>query len=390
MKYRGICAAVATCVSLAVLLLHARFFNGSGVPSVLCLASFGATCILLSYLRLPAERPTARRAAVISFASAERTWRAPERGMEKASDGIVNAFTIDLEDYFHTEVASRAVPATHWDLMPARLPATIPRLLDLLDRYDVYSTVFVLGWVAQRHSALVKEIANRGHELGCHSNMHRAVFRLSPAEFREDTQIAKRRIEDLTGQRIRGYRAPNFSITPGTEWAFEVLGELGFEYDSSVNPVHHGFYGNARAPRFPYLTSEHGLLEIPVATRRIGGRNFPVSGGAYLRLLPNHFVMASLEHINAHEKRPFTIYMHPWEIDSYQPPMHLDWRSQIRQHAGTDTMEAKIERLLSRCRFASMAQVYAGALPATHAPAAKVVEQHPPARIPAMRLPLQA
>lgn len=377
MKYRPTCAVLAVSVTLAVLFLHAWYFSRSHVPSVFGLASFGITCILLSFLNLPAQKPVSHKATVISIAASERN-AAASAPVPRASEpmtGVTNAFTVDFEDYFHTEVASRTVPPSRWDSMPARLPATTPRILDLLDRYEVRATFFVLGWVAQRHPALVKQIAERRHEVACHSNRHRAVFRLTPEEFKTDTVEARARIEDLTGKQVRGYRAPSFSITPGTEWAFDVLAELGFEYDSSVNPIYHKFYGNPTAPRFPYVTGNKGLLEIPVATRRVAGRNLPVSGGAYLRLLPTSYLMAGLEHINQREGRPFTVYVHPWEIDSYQAPMDLDWKSQIRQASGTDTMEAKIEDLLRSFRFGSMAEVYAGMMPATYLPVAEAVLQ---------------
>jgi polysaccharide deacetylase family protein (PEP-CTERM system associated) len=271
---------------------------------------------------------------------------------------ICNAFTIDLEDYFHTEVASSTVPFTRWDSMPSRIPAVVPRLLDKLDEHEVRSTVFVLGWVARKHPALVREIAERGHEIACHSNLHKAVFRLDAAGFYQDTQAAKNSIEDAAGQAVRGYRAPSFSITPGTEWAFDILGEMGFQYDSSVNPVRHKFYGNPDAPRVPYKIGKSGLLEIPVATWRVAGRNLPVGGGAYLRLLPYAYMKAGLKSINQKEGRPFTVYMHPWEMDPYQAPMNLKWKSHIRQTWGVKSMDGKLDNLLTAFRFAPIWDVY--------------------------------
>ncbi len=361
MKFWRICAFSAIGLSILVFALHSVLSDG-GLPPAISLGIFGAACITLSFVKVPTA---SRFAASFRFSSQRRSIvtpidRAEELRAAAASraERITNAFTIDLEDYFHTEVATQAVPYSEWDSMPARLPATAPRMLDMLERHNVKATVFVLGYVARRHPLLVKEIAQRGHEVACHSDLHRPVFRLTPDEFREDTRTAKSRIEDLVGFRVSGYRAPSFSITPGTEWAFDVLSELEFEYDSSVNPVKHRFYGNPNAPRFPYMTGKKGLLEIPVATRRVAGKNMPVSGGAYLRLLPYSYVEAGLEYINQHEGKPFTMYVHPWEIDSHQVPMNLTWSSQIRQNSGTDEMEAKLESLLTKFDFAPMAKVY--------------------------------
>lgn len=270
-----------------------------------------------------------------------------------------NAFTIDLEDYFHTEVNSRSVPLEQWDNMPQRIEYSVRRLLDLLDEHAAKATVFTLGWVAQKNPALIREVAARGHEIACHSFHHRVVSRMQPQEFRADTVLAKSILEDLAGTQVRGYRAPNFSITPGTEWAWDILAELGFDYDSSINPVWHKLYANPNAPRFPYLLPNAQLLEIPIATWRLGNRNLPIGGGAYLRLLPYPYVRRGLETVNQAEGRPATVYMHPWEIDYLQPLLPQDWKSRIRQTWGTATMEHKLARLLSSARYSTIADVYA-------------------------------
>jgi polysaccharide deacetylase family protein (PEP-CTERM system associated) len=272
---------------------------------------------------------------------------------------IVNAFTIDLEDYFHTEVSSRDVNYAQWDKMPSRIECSVHRLLDLLDEHHAQATVFVLGWVAQKYPRLIREVATRGHEIACHSYRHRMVNKLTPRVFLEDTRMAKQIIEDVIGQGIEGYRAPSFSITPGTEWAFPILDYLGFTYDSSVHPVWHATYANTSAPRFPYLAGGTSVLEIPIATWRVGGVNLPVGGGAYLRLLPYEYIRRGLSSVNQREGQPVTLYVHPWEIDYLQPAIHSDWTSHARQIWGTQTMESKLHRLLSASRFASIASVYA-------------------------------
>lgn len=272
---------------------------------------------------------------------------------------IVNAFTVDLEDYFHTEVSSRDVNYEQWDKMPSRIESSVHRLLDLLDENQVQATVFVLGWVAQKYPRLVREVARRGHEVACHSYRHRMVNRLLPRVFMEDTRMAKQIIEDVIGTAIEGYRAPNFSITPGYEWAFEILEQLGFTYDSSVHPVWHATYANARAPRFPYVVDGTHLLEIPIATWRVGGVNLPIGGGAYLRLLPYSYIRRGLSVVNHREWHPVTLYIHPWEIDYMQPAIHSDWFSHARQMWGTRTMESKLRRLFSNMHYASISSVYA-------------------------------
>jgi polysaccharide deacetylase family protein (PEP-CTERM system associated) len=353
---------------VSVLAVHVWLTNSGHLPPVIALGSFGAMCLLLSFV--PTTNSTRQANANVASISA-----APQPTLAEViniRDGrrdsfasprpVTNAFTIDLEDYFHTEVAASTVPYAQWDAMPPRLHHTMPRLLDVMDKHKVRSTVFVLGWVARKYPWLVKEIALRGHEIACHSDRHRPVFRLTPSEFLADTLTAKQTLEDLTGERVRGYRAPSFSITPGTEWAFDVLRDSGFDYDSSVNPVRHKFYGNPTAPRFTSHVGNNGLLEVPVATWRLAGENLPVSGGAYLRLLPFSYIKAGLQQINKQEQRPFTVYMHPWEIDTEASPLKLEGLARIRQNFGTATMEARLERLFTEFQFAPMAEVYANSL----------------------------
>ncbi len=369
---KGLSGPLVVCGALAALVIHAWLLKSGVVPAGVGLASFGMLCLFLSFVQtrssVPGEQASGQVTQMQAVAISPRTEVQQPRiaKLQNQKPGpaeICNAFTIDLEDYFHTEVASGTVPFSRWDAMPSRIPATVPRLLDKLEKHSVRSTVFVLGWVARKHPELVREIAARGHEIACHSNLHRAVFRLDAADFYQDTHAAKRSIEDAAGQAVRGYRAPSFSITPGTEWAFDILGELGFQYDSSVNPVRHKFYGNPDAPRVPYKIGKSGLLEIPVATWRVAGRNLPVGGGAYLRLLPYRYMQAGLKSINKKEGRPFTVYMHPWEIDTVQTPLDLKWKSHIRQTWGVKTMDAKLDTLLTSFKFAPVWDVYSQLMP---------------------------
>ena len=190
-------------------------------------------------------------------------------------------------------MASQGVSFSQWEHQPSRIEPCTHRLLELLDQNQTQATFFVLGWVAKRYPRLVREIHLRGHEIGCHSLDHQLVNRMSPNEFYESTATAKNLIESIIQEPIHGYRAPCFSITPGCEWAFDALAQLGFSYDSSVHPVHHPTYGNPTAPRSAYLVAHDRLMEFPIATWKVAGRNLSVGGGAYLRLLPTTTYVAA-------------------------------------------------------------------------------------------------
>jgi polysaccharide deacetylase family protein (PEP-CTERM system associated) len=341
-------------IAIGLLMIHGCIIWLKPVPPGIGIVSFAVLCLLLS-MALARRSLTARDRRSGSY-SVEVIPR-PERQVMPMNT-ITNAFSIDLEDYFHTEVASSVISSSDWDVMPSRVRECTSRMLDLLEEHDSRSTVFVLGWIARKYPSLVRQIAARGHEIACHSDLHRAVCRLDPESFYEDTRIAKASIEDAIGVSIRGYRAPSFSIIPGTEWAFDVLCELDFQYDSSINPVRHKLYGNPGAPRHPHRISRSRLVEIPVASWHIASMNLPVGGGAYLRLLPYSYIRLGLTSINRRESAPFTIYVHPWEIDACQPRMNLNWKSHIRQYWGTSTMEARIAQLLESFRFAPIDEVY--------------------------------
>lgn len=269
---------------------------------------------------------------------------------------MLNALTIDVEDYFHTEAMTNAVNREQWETMPSRVEGSTKTLLALLAQHQVKATLFFLGWVAERFPGLVREAVKEGHEIACHSYWHRAVFRLSPASFREDTMRAKKVIEDAAGVAVLGYRAPSFSITPGTEWAIEVLAGLGFIYDSSVNPIRHSFYGNPAASRTPYR-SEAGLWELPIATIRAMGHNLPCGGGAYLRLLPQRYFHVALARL-AKEGVPANFYLHPWELDPEQPRLSCGWKSAFRQYTGLRGTANKLSSLLSTYRFGPIREAY--------------------------------
>jgi polysaccharide deacetylase family protein (PEP-CTERM system associated) len=272
-----------------------------------------------------------------------------------------HAITVDVEDYFHTEAMSSAAPRAQWDSFPSRVVDNTRRLLECFARHEVKGTFFVLGWVAKKFPSLVKEISAAGNEIACHSFWHRAVFRLDPVEFRNDTAEAKKVIEDAGGQPVTGYRAPSFSITPGTEWAYQVLAELGFTYDSSVNPIRHDFYGNPNAPRAAHTVAEGQLVELPIATARLFGQNFPAGGGAYLRLFPRTYFHRAIDALER-SQTPGMFYLHPWEVDSDQPRLKVGLKSRFRQYTGLRRMEPNLEKLLARHRFGPVREVYVAEL----------------------------
>jgi polysaccharide deacetylase family protein (PEP-CTERM system associated) len=270
-----------------------------------------------------------------------------------------NALTFDVEDYFQVSAFAGQVEKGQWEKMPSRVEANTTRLMDLLAEAGYNATFFTLGWVARQHPGLVRQIAERGHEVACHSLEHRRVYEMTPDQFFEDTRAAKEALEDAAGQRVVGYRAPSFSITKDSLWAFEVLAELGFEYDSSIFPVRHPNYGMPRASRKPFvIETEHGpIVEFPMMTIEFEGRRSPLGGGAYLRLLPYWFTRWGLGYINRAEGSAACVYLHPWELDSEQPRINASLSSRIRHYLGLRGVETKLRRLLRDFDFQPLGAV---------------------------------
>lgn len=272
----------------------------------------------------------------------------------------MNALTIDVEDYFHVQAFANVIVPNDWCRYPMRVESNTYRLLELLDRRAVRATFFMLGWVAERCPSLVRHILDGGHEIGSHGYGHQMISRGDEKTFRRDVGRAKSILEDQTGTKVRGYRAPSYSITSKTLWALEVLGELGFEYDSSIFPVRHDYYGIPDAPRFPHyqlLRSGARLLEFPPSTLRACATNFPVAGGGYFRLLPYQLTAWAIRRINQKENQPAMVYLHPWEIDPGQPRVAASWRSQFRHYQNLRTTEKKFSRLLDEFSWAPMSEV---------------------------------
>jgi polysaccharide deacetylase family protein (PEP-CTERM system associated) len=269
---------------------------------------------------------------------------------------VLNALTIDVEDYFHTEAMARVAPRHTWDSLSLRVEDSTWRLLELFERCNVRCTMFFLGWVAERCPRLVAAAAEMGHEVGCHSYWHRPVYGLTREEFREDTKRAKDVIESACGRPVHGYRAPSFSMLQDMKWAWEILAETGFRYSSSCHPIHHDLYNNPDAPRLPYST-EGGVLEIPITTWRMLDHNLPMAGGAYLRILPWFYLCAGMRRVVAAGER-MMIYLHPWEIDANQPRLTATMRSRLRQYTGLNGMQARLTKVIQTYKFAGVMEAY--------------------------------
>jgi polysaccharide deacetylase family protein (PEP-CTERM system associated) len=273
-----------------------------------------------------------------------------------------NALTFDVEEYFHAEAFARVLRPEEWPTLESRVTRATERLLDILDRDRVRATFFVLGWVAERHPSLVREIASLGHEIACHGYGHRMIQHLTRQEFELDVTRAKRALEDATGRAVLGYRAPTFSIMHETLWSLDVLAEAGFRYDSSIFPVVHDRYGISDAPRFPHrLRAPNGceITEFPMSTVEILGRRLPVAGGGYFRLFPYGLTRRAITRINARDGRPAMVYLHPWEIDPDQPRLPVGPLTRFRHLVNVGRTEARLTRLLSDFSFAPAAEVLA-------------------------------
>jgi polysaccharide deacetylase family protein (PEP-CTERM system associated) len=274
---------------------------------------------------------------------------------------MLNAITVDVEDYFMVAAFSDVVPTARWESFESRVERNTKRILELLDKANVKATFFFLGYVAQKFPGLVREAVRGGHEIGCHSHLHRRICELTPEEFRKDTRTAKAILEDITGEKILGYRAPSWSITRKTFWAIDILREEGFSYDSSVFPILHDIYGFPGFKRFPTaLRGEPGgeLLEIPPSTVRVLGRNVPVAGGGYLRLYPFFITEWAIRHLNEIERERAVVYLHPWEIDPGQPRLNGRLLSRFRHYVNLEKTETRLASLLGRFRFGPIREAF--------------------------------
>jgi polysaccharide deacetylase family protein (PEP-CTERM system associated) len=269
-------------------------------------------------------------------------------------------FSVDLEEYFQVLAFEDAVPRSAWEGMPSRVDASVNTLLDLLAKHDAVGTFFTVGWLAERKPGLVRRVVEQGHEIASHSWWHRRITALTPDELRDDLRRCRTTLEQSAGQPVLGFRAPSFSIVRGAEWAFDVLIEEGYRYDSSVFPIRRPGYGYPGAPATPYEIRRPAgtIMELPMATTTLAGIRLPAAGGGYLRQLPYRLTERAFdEHAARGESAMF--YIHPWEIDTGQPRLPVSLLTQVRHYKGLEKTLPRLERLLSRYRFTSVERRYA-------------------------------
>ena len=278
----------------------------------------------------------------------------------KTTARITNALTIDVEDYFQVSAMAPYIRRDEWDRRECRVERNVDRILALLDARGTRATFFTLGWVAERYPQLVRRIVAGGHELASHGHGHERASDLDRTAFRADIVRAKRVLEDVGGVPVQGYRAPSFSIGHGNLWAFDALAETGHRYSSSIYPIRHDHYGMPDAPRFAHPRAE-GLLEIPVTTLRLQGRNLPSSGGGYFRLLPYALSRWMIRRVNADDRMPAIFYFHPWEIDHDQPRVAgIDLKTRFRHYVNIGRMEQRLQALLQDFRWGRMDEIFLG------------------------------
>ena len=275
-----------------------------------------------------------------------------------AAAPIVNALSIDVEDYFQVSAFENHVPRREWDMLPCSVERNVERILELLNGGRAQATFFVLGWVAERYPAMVRGIVDAGHEVASHGFDHARASAQTPAQFEADITLAKAVLEDVCGKAVLGYRAPSFSVGPKTKWAFECIASAGYRYSLSIYPIRHDHYGAPDAPRFAHEAIP-GLLELPIATVRLARANLPAGGGGYFRLLPYVISRWSIKRINAVEREPAVFYFHPWEVDPDQPRIAgASAKARFRHYLNLHTTEPRLRRLFRDFRWDRIDRVF--------------------------------
>jgi polysaccharide deacetylase family protein (PEP-CTERM system associated) len=285
---------------------------------------------------VPSHRPTASRAA-----------QAP-----------AGALTVDVEDYFQVEAFKGVIDRNRWESMPVRVEENTQRLLDLFAEAGVSGTFFVLGWVAERFPGLARRIAEAGHEVASHGYAHQLAHLQTPDVFRDDVRRARKLLEDASGQPVRGYRAPTFSLRKENWWAYDVLAEEGYDYSSSLYPVSHDLYGMPDAPTVPFRPTASRLVEIPLSTTRLFRRNIPCSGGGYFRLMPYAWSRWCINRVSGESGSAYVFYCHPWEFDLGQPRIKAGFKSSFRHYTNIGRMHGRVSRMLKEFNWDRMDRVF--------------------------------
>ena len=272
------------------------------------------------------------------------------------SSPVVNGLSVDVEDWFQVGAFEGVIDRDSWDGLSDRVERNCAQILDMFAQAEVKATFFTLGWVAQRHGALMRRIVAEGHELASHGWDHARVFRMDRASFGEDLKKSRAALEDASGMQVRGYRAPSFSIDQRTPWAYMELADQGYAYSSSVAPIVHDHYGWREAPRFAFRPLPWSdLLEIPVTTAMFAGKRLAAGGGGFFRVLPYAFSRWAIRQVNRHDRRPAVFYFHPWELDPEQPRVvGAPLRSRLRHYTNLEVMAEKLEQLLGEFAWERM------------------------------------
>jgi len=270
-----------------------------------------------------------------------------------------NAMTVDVEDYYHVSAFADVISINDWDNYESRVERNTRNLLELFLKYNIKSTFFVLGWVAEKNPELIRNIAREGHEIASHGYSHQLIYNQTKEKFREETIRSKNILEDIIQQPVKGYRAASYSITNKSNWALDILAETGFEYDSSIFPVRHDRYGIPDAPKIPHLiktSSGNTIIEYPLSTINIFSYSLPVAGGGYFRLYPYVITKYALKTINR-KNIPFVFYLHPWEVDPEQPKIDASLLSRFRHYNNLRKTESRLKKLLSDFKFDTISNI---------------------------------
>ncbi|MGR5134587.1 XrtA system polysaccharide deacetylase [Vibrio alfacsensis] len=278
---------------------------------------------------------------------------------DSLSQKILCAMTVDVEDYFHVAAFDKVIQPSEWGTRyPMRVEANTQRVLQLFSDHDVKATFFMLGWVADSCPQLVRTIIEEGHELASHGFSHQKITSQSPLEFKQDVLRSKHLLEDIGGVQVQGYRAPSFSLNPKSEWAFEILADLGFLYSSSTYPVQHDHYGAPNWPKSIYRRPE-GIYEIPIPTLHKLSRSVPIGGGGFFRLYPYYLSKTLINGYLHGKNQSYSFYFHPWEIDSSQPRIEgVPIKSHFRHYLNLSRMETRIRSLLTDFSWNTMSHVF--------------------------------
>lgn len=279
--------------------------------------------------------------------------------IESRTDKLVNAMTVDVEDYFQVSAFESRVKREEWDQFPCRVERNMHRILELFDAHQTRATFFTLGWIAERYPNVIREAADAGHEIASHGFAHVRASEQTQEEFSQDVSRSKKLLEDVSGCSVRGFRAASFSIGRENMWALDTLQDAGYTYSSSIYPVHHDHYGMPEAPRFAFCHRENGLMEIPITTVSVMNQNLPCGGGGYFRLLPYLYTKWALGRVNRREGESSVFYFHPWEIDPEQPRFsNLTLKTRIRHYTNLGEMESRLTRLLQDFRWDRLDKVF--------------------------------